>query len=90
MDHLEPTIFFIIRQPSTSDQLKSQLYTTLKIMLEHSSISKQFTDLEKVSKDGEDSVKKSFFQMHDILGQFLRFIHYILICSLHEGVQNAH
>ena len=58
-------------------------------MLENSSISKQFIDLEK-DKEGEDSVKKSFSQMHDILGQFLRYIHYILICSLHEGAQNAH
>ena len=53
-------------------------------MLENSSISKKFTDLEK-DKEGEDSVKKLLFQMHDIIGQFLKHIHYISICSLHEG-----
>jgi hypothetical protein len=34
-------------------------------------------------------VSKSTFQMQEILGQFLRYLHYILIVSLNEGAQTA-
>lgn len=68
-------------------------------MLEHSQISKQRQDLEDKSEasstSGTASSKEynktvSLVQMTEVLGQFLRFAHYILIGLLHEEARSAH
>lgn len=55
------------------------------MMLEYSNFQKLTFELEK------DNVTQSAnFVMTDYLGQFLRYMHYILIASLKEGSQIAH
>jgi len=63
MEKAEPTLFYVIRQPASQPALSSAIYTTLQVMFENSSISKQFTDLEKDSSDDQVHQKgpKSFF-----------------------------
>jgi hypothetical protein len=75
------------------------MLATFQIMLEHSQISKQRQDLEdksevnssagtSLSKDHNKTV--SLVQMTEVLGQFLRFAHYILIGLLHGEAKSAH
>lgn len=78
------------------------MLATLQIMLENSTISKQRQDLEDKSAENsasggpnlkEQSKTISLLQMTNmtaVLGQFLRFAHYILICLLHEEAKSAH
>lgn len=74
------------------------MLATFQIMLEHSQISKQRQDLEDKSSgqaSGYAPSKEyhktvSLVQMTEVLGQFLRFAHYILICLLHEEAKSAH
>jgi hypothetical protein len=85
METQEPTLFYVIRQSNNQSQLKSSVYTTLQTILESQIISKLNFELED-----DANKQKSYFQMSDVLGQFLRFMHYLLIISLHEGTSNAH
>jgi hypothetical protein len=94
----EPTIFFVVRQPSAQSQLKSQMLATFQTMLEYSQVSKQVRDLEDKSTgqvaSGSTPRKENkvtaLGQMSEVLGQFLRFAHYILISLLHEEAKSAH
>lgn len=89
METKEPTLFYVIRHSNAQSNLKSQLFSLLQALLDSSPISRQTMPLEK---DGEPLKPKSLstFNLNDVLGQFLRFLHLILICCLQEEGKRAH
>mmetsp|Transcript_1875 Transcript_1875/g.2579 ORF Transcript_1875/g.2579 Transcript_1875/m.2579 type:complete len:159 (-) Transcript_1875:2560-3036(-) len=40
IEHMEPSLFFVVRQSINQSQLRSSIYTTIQVMLENSTISK--------------------------------------------------
>jgi len=85
----EPSLFYVIRNLKNQSQLKSAVILTIQTMFQNISLSTFAFDLEK-EETNQIQDKKSFFRMQDIIGRLLRFMHYILIFSLHEGSTNSH
>ena len=57
-------------------------------LIEASPIQSQTMPLEKENEDSKPKTS-AVFKMVDILGQFLRYMHLILICSLQEENKRA-
>ena len=72
-------MLYLIEQTNTQFQLKTSLYQTLIVMLEHSAISKHAQDIDYTVDE------KAKYSMKDFLGPFLRYLHHVLLASLAEG-----
>jgi hypothetical protein len=62
----------------------------MQVLLEYSEISKQTMQLEKDENTKQFQQHLSLFNITDYLGQFLRFLHLILINHLEEQSESAH
>jgi len=76
-------------QRQTPSHLKCSLFKTIQVLLEHSGISKQTLPLEGDTKKKAHTLAKSVFNLQELLGPFLRYLHLIMICFLNEEVKQA-
>ena len=77
----EPSMFYLLKASENNSKLKNTICFTISIMLENQMIQKWQGQLEKEGFVGSSVQGQSsnFVSMANILGQFLRFLHYQLM-----------